>query len=150
MKTRRIPTALLLLLLLIQPGIGQTVNFKDYKLKNGLRVILSEDHSAPTYSIAVTYNAGSRDERRGQTGYAHLFEHMMFQGSQKVGKGEHRIVIEANGGLVNGNTTPDRTMYFETLPANQIDLGLFLEADRMRSLAVTQLNLDNQRETVKE
>jgi zinc protease len=75
---------------------------------------------------------------------------MMFQGSKNVGKGEHMIVVEANGGLVNGNTTPDRTMYFETLPANQLDLGLFLEADRMRSLAVNQQNLDNQRETVKE
>jgi zinc protease len=140
----------ILLLFLSQTAWAQTVNFKDYKLKNGLRVLLSEDHSAPTYSVAVTYNAGSRDERRGQTGYAHLFEHMMFQGSKSVGKGEHMIVIESNGGLVNGNTTPDRTMYFETLPANQLDLGLFLEADRMRSLAINQQNLDNQRETVKE
>src|SRR5215470_10988166 len=140
----------LFLLFLIQPAFGQTVNFKEYKLKNGLRVLLSEDHSAPTYSVAVGYNAGSRDERMGQTGYAHLFEHMMFQGSKNVGKGEHMIVVESNGGLVNGNTTSDRTLYFETLPANQIDLGLFLEADRMRSLAITPQNLDNQRETVKE
>src|SRR5437773_2419545 len=150
MKTSRIPAALLFLILLIQPVGAQTVNFKEYKTKNGLRVILSEDHSAPTYSIAVTYNVGSRDEKPGRTGFAHLFEHMMFQGSENVGKGEHLIIVENNGGNVNGNTTPDRTQYFETLPANQIDLGLFIEADRMRSLAVTQANLDNQRETVQE
>ncbi len=129
---------------------AQSVNFKEYKMKNGLRVILSEDHSAPTYSIAITYNAGSRDEKQGRTGFAHLFEHMMFQGSENVGKGEHLIIVENNGGNVNGNTTSERTQYFESLPANQIDLGLFIEADRMRSLAVTAANLENQRQTVKE
>jgi zinc protease len=129
---------------------AQTVKFTEHKLKNGLRVILSEDHSAPTYSISVTYNVGSRDERDGRTGFAHLFEHMMFQGSENVGKGEHFIIIENNGGGMNGSTNSDRTEYHETLPANQLDLGLFLEADRMKSLAITQANLDNQRETVKE
>jgi zinc protease len=149
-KTHSLRLGLLLLLLGPALLLGQSVNFKEYRLKNGLRVILSEDHSAPTYSIAVTYNAGSRDERPGRTGFAHLFEHMMFQGSENVGKGEHLIIVENNGGNVNGNTTPDRTQYFETLPANQIDLGLFIEADRMRSLAITQANLDNQRATVQE
>src|SRR6266700_2639895 len=129
---------------------AQTVKFTAPKLKNGLRVILSEDHAAPTYSIAVTYNVGSRDERDGRTGFAHLFEHMMFQGSQNVGKGEHFVLIENNGGGMNGSTSSDRTEYHETLPANQIDLGLFLESDRMKSLAINQANLDNQRETVKE
>jgi len=139
------------LLLLIVPAVkGQSVKFTEHKLKNGLRVILSEDHSAPTYSISLTYNAGSRDERKGRTGFAHLFEHMMFQGSENVGKGEHFIIIENNGGGMNGSTNGDRTEYHETLPANQLDLGLFLEADRMKSLAITQSNLDNQRETVKE
>jgi predicted Zn-dependent peptidase len=137
------------------PGGGHAaravqVPVKEYKLKNGLRVIMSEDHAAPTYSIDVTYNAGSRDERRGRTGFAHLFEHMMFQGSENVGKGEHFILIDMNGGAMNGTTNQDRTTYFETLPSNQLDLGLFLEADRMKSLAVTQANLDNQREAVKE
>ncbi len=126
------------------------IPFKEYKLKNGLRVILSEDHSAPTYSIAVTYNVGSRDELPGHTGFAHLFEHMMFQGSENVGKGEHFLLITNNGGSMNGTTSQDRTNYFETLPANQLDLGLFLEADRMKSLAVTQANLDNQRNAVQE
>lgn len=123
---------------------------REYKLKNGLRVIMSEDHSAPTYSIAVTYNVGSRDERPGRTGFAHLFEHMMFQGSENVGKGEHFILIDNNGGEMNGTTNQDRTNYFESLPANQLDLGLFLEADRMRSLAITPANLDNQRNAVQE
>jgi zinc protease len=126
------------------------VNFKETKLKNGLRVILAEDHSAPTYSIAITYNVGSRDERAGRTGFAHLFEHMMFQGSENVGKGEHFILVQNNGGGMNGTTNSDRTNYFQTLPANQLDLGLFLEADRMRSLVINQANLDNQRNAVQE
>ena len=148
--TKHIWAALLVGLLVLPAALAQTVRFTEHKLKNGLRVILSEDHSAPTYSIVVTYNVGSRDERQGRTGFAHLFEHMMFQGSENVGKGEHFIIIENNGGGMNGNTTSDRTVYFETLPANQLDLGLFLEADRMRSLAINQSNLDNQRTTVQE
>jgi predicted Zn-dependent peptidase len=142
--------AALLSLLALPAAMAQTVKFTDNKLKNGLRVILSEDHSAPTYSIAVTYNVGSRDERDGRTGFAHLFEHMMFQGSQNVGKGEHFVLIENNGGGMNGSTSSDRTEYHETLPANQIDLSLFLEADRMKTLEINQANLDNQRKTVKE
>jgi len=126
------------------------VAFKEFKLNNGLRIILAEDHSAPTYSICVTYNVGSRDERPGRTGFAHLFEHMLFQGSENVGKGEHFILVQNNGGSANGTTNPDRTNYFETLPANQLELGIFLEADRMRALNITQPNLDNQRQTVQE
>jgi zinc protease len=126
------------------------IPIKEYKLKNGLRVILSEDHSAPTYSISVTYNVGSRNEKPGRTGFAHLFEHMMFQGSENVGKGEHFILVLNNGGGMNGTTNSDRTNYFEAMPINQLDLGLFLEADRMKSLAITQANLDNQRNAVQE
>ena len=126
------------------------VPFRVFTLKNGLKVIISEDHTAPTYSLNVTYNVGSRDEPPGKTGFAHLFEHMMFQGSENVGKGEHFIVISNNGGRMNGTTNADRTNYFETLPKNQFELGLFLEADRMRSLNVTEENFENQRRTVKE
>ena len=150
MKTSKILLSSLLLLIGIQPGFAQSIAFKQFTLKNGLRVLLSEDHAAPTYSVAVTYNAGSRDEPKGKTGFAHLFEHMMFQGSENVGKGEHMIIVENNGGEANGNTTNDRTAYFETLPSNQIDLGLYIEADRMRSLVINQANLDNQRQTVQE
>ena len=113
-------------------------------------MILSEDHTAPVYSIVVHYNVGSRDERPGRTGFAHLFEHMMFKGSENVGPGEHFMLIFNNGGTMNGTTNKDRTLYFETLPANQLDLGIFLEADRMRSLEITKANLDNQRNAVQE
>src|SRR5918992_5227119 len=126
------------------------IDFREFKLKNGLRVLLAEDHRAPTYSIAVTYNVGSRDERPGRTGFAHLFEHMLFQGSENVGKGEHFILVQNNGGSANGTTNQDRTNYFQTLPANQLDLGLFLEADRMRSLVINEANLTNQRHAVQE
>jgi zinc protease len=126
------------------------VNLHEMRLENGLRVILVPDHSAPVYAINVSYNVGSRNELPGHTGFAHLFEHMMFQGSANVGKGEHFILVLNNGGNMNGTTSEDRTIYFEELPKNQLDLGLFLEADRMRSLNVTQVNLDNQRNAVEE
>ena len=126
------------------------IQFTDTKLANGLRVIVSEDHTAPVYSIAVHYNVGSRDERQGRTGFAHLFEHMMFKGSENIGPGEHFMLVFVNGGSMNGTTDKDRTLYFETLPANQLDLGIFLEADRMKSLAITKDNLDNQRNAVQE
>ena len=126
------------------------VDFKDTKLANGLRVIMVEDHNAPVIAINVTYNVGSRNERPGRTGFAHLFEHMMFQGSENVGKSEHFILVQTNGGTMNGTTNEDRTNYFEALPSNQLELMLFLESDRMRSLAVTQENLDNQRNAVQE
>src|SRR5918998_4088561 len=126
------------------------VDFKETTLKNGLRVITVEDHSAPVVAISITYNVGSRNERKGRTGFAHLFEHMMFKGSENVGSGEHFLLVFNNGGTMNGTTNEDRTNYFETLPANQLDLALFLEADRMRSLEITKENLDNQRNAVQE
>jgi predicted Zn-dependent peptidase len=113
-------------------------------------VIIAEDHNAPVFSIAVNYNVGSRDERPGRTGFAHLFEHMMFKGSENVGPGEHFTQIFNNGGNMNGTTNKDRTVYYETLPSNQLDLGLFLEADRMHSLVINKENLDNQRNAVQE
>lgn len=121
-----------------------------YKLSNGLRVVLNPDNSVPVVSVAVYYDVGSRNEKPGRTGFAHLFEHMMFQGSENVKKGEHFIYISKAGGTMNGTTSSERTNYFETLPAKWLPLALWLESDRMRSLAVTQENLDNQRETVKE
>ena len=126
------------------------INFKDVKLKNGLRVLLVEDHSAPVISLAINYDVGSRNEKQGRTGFAHLFEHMMFQGSENVGKSEHFILIDSNGGQMNGTTNEERTLYFETLPANQLELALYLEADRMRGLDISKENLDNQRNAVQE
>lgn len=126
------------------------VQFTQFTLDNGLRVILSEDRSAPVVAINVTYDVGSRNERPGLTGFAHLFEHMMFKGSQNIGPGEHFYLVFSNGGTMNGTTNADRTNYFETLPSNQLELALFLESDRMRSLEITQENLDNQRNAVQE
>jgi predicted Zn-dependent peptidase len=126
------------------------VQFTDTRLKNGLRVIISEDHTAPVFTIAITYNVGSRNERQGRTGFAHLFEHMMFKGSQNVGSGEHFLLVFNNGGNMNGSTNKDRTNYYDQLPANQLDLALFLESDRMRALDINKSNLDNQIGTVSE
>jgi predicted Zn-dependent peptidase len=127
-----------------------TIKFSDTTLKNGLRVIVNEDHVAPVFSVAVVYNVGSRDERPGRTGFAHLFEHMMFKGSENVGPGEHFYSVFSNGGTMNGTTNKERTLYYEELPSNQLDMALFLEADRMRSLAIQKANLDNQRQAVEE
>ncbi len=119
-------------------------------LDNGLRVVMSEDHTVPTVAVAVYYDVGSRNETKGRSGFAHLFEHMMFQGSANIDKGEHFSLIINRGGDANGTTSNDRTNYFETLPSNELALGLWLEADRMRSLAITQENFENQRQTVME
>src|SRR6476660_592095 len=126
------------------------LEIEEYTLDNGLRVVLNPDQAIPVASIAVYYNVGSRNERDDRTGFAHLFEHMMFQGSENVPKAAHFQYIMKAGGTMNGTTSSERTNYYQTLPANQLPLALWLESDRMRSLAVTQENLDNQREAVKE
>jgi predicted Zn-dependent peptidase len=123
---------------------------KDFKLPNGLRVLISEDHSAPVAALAIVYDVGARNEKKGKSGFAHLFEHMMFEGSENVGKTEHFKYVESAGGSLNASTHPDFTNYFEKLPSNQIELALWLESDRMRSLKVTQENFENQLATVKE
>jgi predicted Zn-dependent peptidase len=133
------------------PTTIPTVPFTDGRLSNGLRLIVAEDHLAPVVAVNVWYNVGSKHEEPGRTGFAHLFEHVMFQGSAHVGKAEHIALIQAAGGTMNGTTWLDRTNYFETLPAHQWELALWLEADRMGTLldALSQENLDNQREVVK-
>jgi zinc protease len=134
------------------PLAGQSgrISYDTFSLANGLRVITSEDHSTPIVAVDVWYNVGSRNERPGRSGFAHLFEHMMFQGSAHVKKAEHFQLIERAGGEENGSTQEDRTNYWEVLPSNRLNLALWLEADRMRSLAITDSNFHNQRETVKE
>jgi zinc protease len=126
------------------------IPFEKYQLKNGLRVIVSPDHSVPVVTVYIVYGVGARIEERGRTGFAHLFEHMMFQGSENAPKGTHFRLVESNGGSLNGSTHPDYTDYFEVLPANKLAIGLWLESDRMRALAINQANLDNQREAVKQ
>ena len=131
-------------------GQAGQISYEAFTLPNGLRVIYSEDHSTPIVSVDVWYNTGSRNERPGRSGFAHLFEHMMFEGSAHVKKGEHFQLISRAGGSENGSTAEDRTNYYETLPSNRLNLALWLEADRMRSLAITDEHFQNQRETVKE
>lgn len=123
---------------------------ESFSLDNGLRVVLSQDTAVPVVAIYLIFDVGSRVEVPGKTGFAHLFEHMMFQGSTNAPKGMHFQLIESNGGTMNGSTHWDYTDYYEVLPSNQLALGLWLEADRMRGLAVTQENLDNQRDAVKQ
>ena len=115
-----------------------------FRLDNGLRVVLSPDSSSPVVAVAVYYDVGMRSEPQGRTGFAHLFEHMMFQGSANLGKTEHFTYVQGNGGTLNGSTHVDYTNYYEVMPSAATELALFLEADRMRSVAVTQDNLDNQ------
>ncbi len=148
----RLPSLLAVLLLTaatLRAQAGQ-IAYEAFSLPNGLRVIYSEDHSTPIVSVDVWYNTGSRNERPGRSGFAHLFEHMMFEGSAHVRKGEHFQRISRAGGSENGSTAEDRTNYYETVPSNRLNLALWLEADRMRALAITEENFHNQRETVKE
>jgi zinc protease len=126
------------------------LDIEQFNLENGLRVVLNRDMAVPVVAVAVYYDVGSRNEREGRTGFAHLFEHMMFQGSENVPKAGHFQYVMKAGGTMNGTTSSERTNYYETMPASQLPLALWLESDRMRSLAVTQENLDNQREAVKE
>src|SRR4051794_6550726 len=133
------------------PTSVPAVVFSDQRLDNGLRLIVAEDHLAPVVAVNLWYDVGSKHEVKGKTGFAHLFEHVMFQGSRYVAKAEHIALVQAAGGTMNGSTWLDRTNYFETLPAHQLELALWLEADRMATLldALSQENLDNQREVVK-
>jgi predicted Zn-dependent peptidase len=126
------------------------VEFEEFDLDNGLHVILHKDDANPIVSLDVWYHVGAKDEDSGRTGFAHLFEHMMFQGSENVGKAQHFEYIQKAGGTLNGTTNLDRTNYFETAPSNQLELLLWLESDRMATLKVNQENFDNQREVVKE
>ncbi len=125
-------------------------SIQTFTLENGLQVVLLPDTASPLVAVVVVYRVGAQDERPGETGFAHLFEHMMFQSSAHVRKNEFFRYIESHGGVFNGNTTHERTVYYEVLPATQLPLALWLESDRMRALTVSQEHLDNQRDTVKE
>ncbi|MBX2989775.1 MAG: insulinase family protein [Bacteroidetes bacterium] len=141
----------ILMLTTAQTDAQTKVSFEQYTLDNGLTVILHEDHSAPVAAVVAMYNVGSKNEKKGRTGFAHLFEHMMFQGSQHVADDEHFKLLQEVGGNINGTTSNDRTNYFEVVPSNYLELALYLESDRMGFLlpAMTQEKLDNQRDVVK-
>jgi zinc protease len=121
-----------------------------YKLSNGLRVVLSQDNAVPVVTVYMIFDVGARSEEKGRTGFAHLFEHMMFEGSANAPKGVRDMQVESNGGVQNGSTHPDFTDYYEVLPANKLATALWLDSDRMRSLAITDENLKNQKEAVKQ
>ena len=126
-------------------------DFSDERLDNGLRLILSEDHTAPVVAVNLWYDVGSRHEEKDRTGFAHLFEHLMFEGSRNVKKGEHFALVQQAGGTLNASTWVDRTNYYDTAPSNHLELLLWLEADRMGGLLATmgQQKLDVQRDVVK-
>jgi len=155
MRTRKFFAAFLLTLSLLSGLYAQTgdrlpaINVKEYKLKNGLTVLLHQDHSTPIVAVGAFYHVGSKNEAPGRTGFAHLFEHMMFQGSQNYVDGWR--AVDELGGNVNGTTNEDRTWYYEAIPSNFLERTLYMEADRMGNLlaAMDQAKLDNQRDVVK-
>lgn len=129
---------------------AQKVTFEEYKLDNGLHVILHQDNAAPLVTTSVMYHVGAKDEVEGRTGFAHFFEHLLFEGTENIPKGEFFRIVSSNGGRNNANTTQDRTYYYETLPSNQLELGLWLESERMLHPVINQDGVDTQNEVVKE
>jgi zinc protease len=126
------------------------IEFEQYKLKNGLNVILHEDHSTPIVAVTVLYHVGSKNENPERTGFAHFFEHLLFEGTENIKRGEYMKLVQSNGGILNANTSFDRTFYFEILPSNQAELGLWLESERMLHAIIDQTGVETQREVVKE
>ncbi len=126
------------------------IEFEQYKLKNGLTVLLHEDHSTPIVAVSVLYHVGSKNEDSLRTGFAHFFEHLMFEGSDNIGRGEYMKIVQSNGGILNANTSFDRTFYFEILPSNQLELALWMEAERMARLKVDSIGVETQRGVVKQ
>ena len=129
---------------------ARTIDFTEFDLPNGLHVILHEDHATPIVAVAVMYHVGSKDEARDRRGFAHFFEHLLFEGSENIGRGEFAKHVEKAGGVLNANTTGDRTYYYEVLPSNQLELGLWLESERMLHAKVESKGIETQREVVKE
>jgi predicted Zn-dependent peptidase len=129
---------------------AQTIQFEKYTLPNGLKVILHEDHSAPVVAVTALYHVGSKNEDTARTGFAHFFEHLLFEGSQNIKRGEFDKYVTNAGGQLNANTSQDRTFYYELLPSNQLDLGLWLESERMMHAKIEQIGVNTQREVVKE
>lgn len=126
------------------------VEFTEFDLDNGLHVILHEDHSTPIVAVTVLYHVGSKNEVEGRTGFAHFFEHLLFEGTENIGRGEYSKIVQSNGGALNANTTQDRTFYYEILPSNQLELGLWLESERMLHANIDIQGVETQREVVKE
>ncbi len=144
---------LILALFLMQIGIkaqAPKINFTEFNLANGLHVILHQDHSTPIVAISVMYHVGSKNEQPDRTGFAHFFEHLMFEGSANIPRGQYFKIVQGNGGTLNANTTFDRTFYYEVLPSNELALGLWLESERMLHLKIDSIGVETQRKVVKE
>lgn len=141
---------LALLLLLGLSSTAQKVAFEEFDLENGLHVILHQDNTAPVVITSVMYNVGGKDGDRARTGFAHFFEHLLFEGSENIARGEFMKIIPANGGTFNANTSQDRTYYYEIFPSNKLELGLWLESERMLHPVIDQVGVDTQNEVVKE
>lgn len=129
---------------------AQKVDFEEYNLDNGLHVILHNDPSAPVVVTSVMYHVGSKDEKPDRTGFAHFFEHLLFEGTENIKRGEWDKIVTANGGINNANTTDDRTYYYEVFPSNNLELGLWMESERMLHPVINQIGVDTQNEVVKE
>ena len=129
---------------------ARQIEFTEFDLDNGLHVILHEDHATPLVAVTVLYHVGSKNEDPSRTGMAHFFEHLLFEGSEHIGRGEFDTYVENAGGVLNANTSMDRTFYYELLPSNQLELGLWLESERMLHAKIEQIGIDTQNEVVKE
>lgn len=129
---------------------AKKIEFEEFDLDNGLHVILHEDHSTPIVAVSVMYHVGSKNENPERTGFAHFFEHLLFEGSKNIERGQYDKYVEGNGGVLNANTSQDRTFYYEILPSNQLELGLWLESERMLHAKVENIGIETQRQVVKE
>jgi len=145
-----LPTLLMATSALQAPAQLRTIAYTEFDLKNGLHVILHEDRTTPIVAVSVMYHVGSKDEASDRRGFAHFFEHLLFEGSDNIARGEFSKYVERAGGVLNANTNGDRTYYYEVLPSNQLELGLWLESERMLHARVDQKGIDTQREVVKE
>ena len=140
----------MLLLLSVTGASAQKVAYTEYDLKNGLHVILHQDKTAPVVAVSVMYHVGSKDEKPDRTGFAHFFEHLLFEGSKNIKRGEFMKIVSSNGGQNNANTTQDRTFYYEVFPSNQLETGLWLESERMLHPVINEIGVKTQNEVVKE
>ena len=129
---------------------SQSVSFEEYNLKNGLHVILHQDNTAPVVTVSVMYHVGAKDEQPDLTGFAHFFEHLLFEGTKNIERGDWFSIVSSNGGTNNANTTDDRTYYYEVFPSNNLELGLWLESERLLHPIINQIGVDTQNEVVKE
>jgi predicted Zn-dependent peptidase len=143
---------LAMLVLLMQPVLAQKnkIKYEQYTLKNGLRVLLHQDNSTPIVAVSLLYHVGSKDEDPQRTGFAHFFEHLLFEGSENIGRGEYMGLVKDNGGTLNANTSYDRTFYYEILPSNQLELALWMESERLLHAKIEDVGIETQREVVKE